>query len=179
MWDMICRFVTLALPMTFYDDWVRIAREEAEHFTSWATRLTELGSFYGDLPGHDGLWDSAQDTAESALARLAVVHLVHEARGLDVYTNAVQRFERADDTVSLAIINKNYRDAAGVKWFRFLCARDDRDPITTFHETVRRYFQGALKPPFNKEARDAAGLMDEWYLPLTTESAQLLESESA
>lgn len=173
MWDVVARFVSLNLPRAFYDDWVCIAGEEAEHFRSWAARLEQLGSRYGDMPAHDGLWDSAHETRDSMLARLAVVHLVHEARGLDVFPNAVQRFEKSEDATSLEIIHKNFREEtthvdAGVKWFRYLCKRDGLDPVKRFHEIVPRYFHGVLKPPFNKQARDQAGLLEEWYIPLSS-----------
>lgn len=45
------------------------------------SRLRELGSHYGALPAHDGLWESATMTAKSLAARLAVEHCVHEVRG--------------------------------------------------------------------------------------------------
>ncbi|CAI5702105.1 unnamed protein product [Peronospora effusa] len=174
MWDMMCRFVPHNLPRAFYDDWVRIAGEEADHFTRWARRLTELGSFYGDLTVHEGLWDAVYETRQSILARLAVVHLIHESRGLDVFPNAVKRFEKADDKSSLEIINKNYREEtthveAGVRWFRYVCERDGGDPIAKFHEIVPQYYKGKLKPPFNMEARSKAGMSEEWYLPLSLE----------
>lgn len=38
--------------------------------------------------------------------------------------------------------------------------------IPLFHDTVRRYFRGALKPPFNETARKAAGFAPEWFEPL-------------
>ncbi len=70
-----------SLPIDFFDEWLRVASEEAEHFLSkffykvWHRRLTDLGSFYGALPVHDGLWQSAFDTRHSLLARLAIVHV--------------------------------------------------------------------------------------------------------
>ncbi|KAF4140819.1 hypothetical protein GN958_ATG09992 [Phytophthora infestans] len=183
MWDMVARFVPHNLPRAFYDDWGRVAGEEAEHFSSWAHRLTELGSFYGDLAGHEGLWDAALETRDSILARLAVVHLVHEARGLDVFPNAVKRFEKASDDTSLEIIHKNYNEetthvGTGVRWFRYVCERDGIDPIAKFHEIVPQYYKGLLKPPFNKEARDEAGMLEEWYLPLSTEAVAAAEKQS-
>jgi uncharacterized ferritin-like protein (DUF455 family) len=51
-------------------------------------RLVELGTFYGSMPAHDGLWESAAATAHSLAARLAVESCVHEARGLDVLPQA-------------------------------------------------------------------------------------------
>lgn len=44
-------------------------------------RLEAMGSHYGALPAHDALWHSAEATAHSLPARLAVEHCVHEARG--------------------------------------------------------------------------------------------------
>ena len=44
-------------------------------------RLEAMGSHYGALPVHDALWHSAEATAHSLPARLAVEHCVHEARG--------------------------------------------------------------------------------------------------
>ncbi|RLN37391.1 hypothetical protein BBO99_00003862 [Phytophthora kernoviae] len=183
MWDIVARFMPLNLPRAFYDDWVRIAGEEADHFNSWAHRLTELGSFYGDLTGHEGLWDAAYETRDNILARLAVVHLVHEARGLDVFPNAVQRFKKASDEVSLTIIHKNYREetthvGAGVRWFRYVCERDGEDAIGKFHEIVPQYYKGTLKPPFNTEARDKAGMLEEWYLPLSIDNATMKGAET-
>jgi len=80
-WDIIARFSGEALPRHFFDDWVGVASDEAEHFELLARRLRELGARYGDLPAHDGLWESAIATADDLLARLAVVPLVLEARG--------------------------------------------------------------------------------------------------
>ena len=54
-------------------------------------RLVELGSSYGAMPAHDGLWESAAATAHSLPARLAVEACVHEARGLDVLPQTVAR----------------------------------------------------------------------------------------
>ncbi len=51
----------------------------------------ELGSSYGAMPAHDGLWESAAATAHSLPARLAVEACVHEARGLDVLPQTIAR----------------------------------------------------------------------------------------
>src|SRR6185312_15382537 len=92
-WDIVARFP--GLPREFYDDWVAVAAEEAEHFALLEARLVALGGAYGDLPAHDGLWESAAATAHDLLARLAVVPLVLEARGLDVTPEMIRRLERA------------------------------------------------------------------------------------
>jgi uncharacterized ferritin-like protein (DUF455 family) len=56
--------------------------------------------------------------------------------------------------------------AYGSKWFHFLCGRHDLDPKVAFHDLVRRYFHGGLKPPFNEEKRAEAGLPPDFYWPL-------------
>src|SRR5436305_855077 len=167
-WDIVARFSGADLPRAFYFDWVEVAAEEAEHFALLADRLGALGAAYGDLPAHDGLWEAAAATAHDLLARLAVVPLVLEARGLDVTPEMIRRLERAGDDDSAAILHRIYRDeighvAVGVRWFERLCRERGLDPETVFQDRVRRYFNGVLKPPFNRAARDAAGFPAGYY----------------
>lgn len=106
------------------------------------------------------------------LARLAVINLTHEAKGLDSYSKTREKFIKSKDEISVAVLDNNYREeighvAAGVKWFTYLCDERGISPVETFHDLSRKYFKGKLKPPFNESARDAAGLTEEWYMPLT------------
>ena len=171
-WDLIARFAHERVPRPFFDDWVQVGLEEAKHFSLLSRRLQELGPGYGNLPAHDGLWQAAQATGHDLLARLAVVPLILEARGLDVTPAMIENLERAGDHESAAIIAIIYRDekrhvAFGMKWFRFLCQRAGKPLETTFHTLVRNNFRGALKPPFNDAARSEAGLTPGFYKPLT------------
>jgi uncharacterized ferritin-like protein (DUF455 family) len=43
-WDLIARFGTAEMPRAFFDDWVKVADEEALHFTLLSHRLGELGA---------------------------------------------------------------------------------------------------------------------------------------
>jgi len=172
-WDLVARFVGEPLPRAFYDDWVAVAGEEAGHFLLLSRRLGDLGAAYGDLPAHDGLWQAAAATAGDLLARLAIVPLVLEARGLDVTPPMAARLERAGDPESAAILDTIYRDeighvAAGVRWFERLCRLRGLRPEAVFRDRLRRYFTGAPKPPFNRAARDAASFPARWYLPEAT-----------
>jgi uncharacterized ferritin-like protein (DUF455 family) len=167
-WDLIARFGDRGSPREFFDDWVYVAAEEAEHFALLASRLETLGASYGALPAHDGLWEAAAVTAHDVIARLAVVPLVLEARGLDVTPEMMLRLERAGDSDSAAILARIYRDeighvAVGMRWFDRLCRERGLDPEAAFHGRVRRYFCGSLKPPFNREARAEAGLPVAFY----------------
>jgi uncharacterized ferritin-like protein (DUF455 family) len=174
-WDIVARFSGAGLPHAFYADWAGVAAEEAEHFALLAARLAALGAAYGDLPAHDGLWEAAAITADDLLARLAVVPLVLEARGLDVTPEMIRRLERVGDPDSAAILDRIYRDevrhvAVGVRWFKRLCGARGLDPEAAFHDRVRRHFTGALKPPFNRGARDAAGFPANWYERLANDA---------
>ena len=170
-WDLIVRFSSEALPRGFFDDWVGVAAQEAFHFELLVQRLADFGACYGDLPAHDGLWESAAATADDLLARLAVVPLVLEARGLDVTPVMASTLERVGDPESAAVLRRIYRDeidhvAAGVRWFDELCRARGLVPEETFRERVRRCFKGELKPPFNQGARAAAGFPARYYEPL-------------
>ncbi|KAL3520812.1 hypothetical protein ACH5RR_018961 [Cinchona calisaya] len=199
-WDIIARFGKQeCMPRDFFTDFVKVAQDEGRHFTLLAARLEELGSLYGALPAHDGLWDSAMATSKDLLARLAIEHCVHEARGLDVIPTTISRFRNGGDDQTADLLEKVvYPEeithcAAGVKWFSYLCLRsrnpdvvngfmttqetglDESDTameelnaevIQKFHATVRTYFRGPLKPPFNESARRTAGFGPQWYEPL-------------
>jgi uncharacterized ferritin-like protein (DUF455 family) len=172
-WDLIARFGRATLPRGFFDDWVRVADEEATHHGLVADRLAGFGAAYGDLPAHDGLWQAAEATAHDLLARLAVVPLVLEARGLDVTPHMIQSLEKAGDAASAEVLKIIYRDevghvAIGKRWFDTLCIEQGVMPESTYHRLVRTYFKGQLKPPFNAEARERAGLSASFYEPLAT-----------
>ena len=170
-WDVIARFAHVPMPVGFYDDWVKAADEESKHFNLVCDCLERLGSHYGALPAHAGMWRAAEDTAHDLMARLAVVPMVLEARGLDVTPGMIDIFRKADDGAAVAALETIYAEevhhvAYGSKWFHFLCGRADTDPKVAFHDMVQRYFHGSLKPPFNEEKRAEAGLPPDFYWPL-------------
>jgi uncharacterized ferritin-like protein (DUF455 family) len=170
-WDLIARFGTADLPRGFFDDWVRVGDEEALHFTMLVARLRELGAEYGDLPAHDGLWQSAEETSHDLLARLAIVPLVLEARGLDVSPATIAELRRSSDDASAAALEIIYRDeighvAAGKRWFDHVALAQGHDPATIWQHLVGKHFRGRLKPPFNRAARDEAGFSAAFYEPI-------------
>ena len=171
-WDIIARFADVPLPIGFFDDWVKAADEESKHFNLLCDCLEAHGSFYGALPAHAGMWQAAEETKDDFMGRLAVVPMVLEARGLDVTPGMIEIFRKAGDSQVVDALEVIYAEevhhvAYGSKWFHFLCGRYDLDPVVVFHELVRRYFHGSLKPPFNEEKRAEAGLPPDFYWPLS------------
>lgn len=168
-WDCIARYARgFDMPRHFFDEMVTVAGQEAKHFQDWRDRLVGHGYPYGTLPTHDGLWRCAEETSHDLTARLGIVNLVYEARGLDTYPLTLKKLEKAGDVESVNILNRNYLEEIqhvekGLRWFTYKCKQLNLDPATMFHQHVRQYHPGPLKGPFNKAARDAAGMPSDWY----------------
>ena len=168
--DMAGRFGAV-FPRAFIDDWLGVAADEAMHWALLDRRLRALGSGYGAMPAHGGLWEAADGTRAEPLARLAIVPMVLEARGLDVTPATAERFAAAGDQATAAILQRIYTDeirhvSVGSRWFGWMCAAADVAPGPRWQALVRQHFRGGLKPPFNDSAREAAGLTRDWYVPL-------------
>ena len=158
--DAVWRFP--GLPARYYLDWLRVAAEEALHFTLMREHLQSLGFDYGAFDSHDGLWLMVQRTAHDATARMALVPRTLEARGLDASPPIQAKLRKAGDLRAVEILDVILRDevghvAIGNHWYRWLCARDGVDPVTRYALLAQQYEAPRLRPPFNLEARRAAG----------------------
>ena len=147
----------------FVGDFLRVASDEAMHFALLQRKLRSLGHAYGDLPAHGGLWQAAESTNHDVAARLAVVPLVLEARGLDVTPIMLERVKAAGDGGGARLLQRILDDEirhvrTGANHFAAVCERRDEAPEVLWKSLVNRHFRGALKPPFNDSARRAAGL---------------------
>lgn len=159
-WDAVYRFRGMAAE--FYADWVSVAKDEARHFVLLRERLQQLGHDYGDFDAHNGLWEMAEKTAHSALARMALVPRVLEARGLDVTPGMIMKLQALGDAATVEILEVILREevahvAAGSRWFRWCCAREGVEPRAEFRRLLGEYASGVLHGPFNVDARLAAG----------------------
>ena len=163
--DAVWRFP--GMPRAFYLDWLQVASEEALHFSLLDAHLREsLGRRYGDFDAHDGLWSMARRTAGDVLARMALVPRTLEARGLDATPPLQAKFAKAGDARAVEILGVILRDEVGHvrignHWYRHLCRERGLDPLTLYPELVERYEAPRLRPPFNVEARSAAGFSPE------------------
>jgi uncharacterized ferritin-like protein (DUF455 family) len=159
-WDAVLRFA--GMPAAYYRDWAGVAADEARHFGMLSKRLAELGRAYGDFDAHNGLWEMAIKTADSCLARMALVPRVLEARGLDVTPGMIARLRSVGDNTTSEILEIILREeiahvAAGSRWFRWCCEREGVRPAETFRMLLREHLVGGLRGPFNLDARRAAG----------------------
>lgn len=170
--DAVWRFADM--PPAYYRDWLRVADEEALHFTLLADHLATLGHAYGDFPAHNSLWEMADKTAGDVLARMALVPRTLEARGLDASPAVRARLAAAGDHAAAAILDIILRDevghvAIGNRWFRWLCAARGLDPVSSYAELAAHHGAPRLKPPFNLPARRAAGFDDDELAWLTAQ----------
>jgi len=175
--DMIARFGHHADILddsraAFIGDWISVCHDEARHFSLIQARLIQLGTTYGGLPAHNGLWEAAISTKDNFAARLAIAPMVLEARGLDVTPNMIEKLTSVGDIESAEILKIIYNDeighvAIGATWFQKIAQQNQKDPESFFHHLVTNYFKGRLKPPFNVQARTLAGLTEGYYRPLS------------
>lgn len=162
--DAVWRFP--GLPESYYGDWLRVAGEEAHHFSLLAEHLATLGHAYGDFDAHDGLWEMVLKTSHDVLARMALVPRTLEARGLDATPPMQEKLRKAGDERAVAILDVILRDevghvAIGNRWFRWLCERDGLDPLAAYEMLAARHGAPRLRGPFNVAARSAAGFSDD------------------
>ena len=161
--DAVWRFADM--PADYYLDWLRVAREEAQHFCLLRDHLRSLGHDYGDFPAHNALWEMAEKTRGDVLARMALVPRTLEARGLDASPPIRAKLAAAGDQRAAEILDVILADeighvAIGNRWFHWLCERRGADPVSTFAMLATQY--GAPRPrgPFNLPARRAAGFTE-------------------
>ncbi|KJA15924.1 hypothetical protein HYPSUDRAFT_193892 [Hypholoma sublateritium FD-334 SS-4] len=172
-WDIIARFgpVHHNLPPAFFFDFTKMALDESKHFSLLTSRLAAISPStpYGSMPVHASLWESATITSHSLRSRLAIIHLVHEARGLDVNPATIERFKKAGDMDTVAVMEVIHADevthvTSGHRWFTWICAQEgDVDPVDAFRAEVKKGWRGDIKGPFNVEDREKAGLTREFY----------------
>lgn len=173
--DICVRFATFQteksseqLPRAYFHDWLKVASDEAKHFSLLRTRLEEMGSYFGALPVHHSLWLSAQETAYDLRARISIIALVHEARGLDVNPMTIQKFRLSGDTESVEALEVIHHDeithvTTGHRWLTWICNQEGTDPVQVFRSNVQKHFRGPLRGPFNEEARLEAGMDKRYY----------------
>jgi uncharacterized ferritin-like protein (DUF455 family) len=169
--DAIWRFSNM--PKAYYEDWLKVAKEESYHFSLINAHLQSFGYSYGVFPAHNSLWEMVERTADSVIARMALVPRTMEARGLDAVPEIRDRFKQIKDDRAVEILEIILHDEighvlVGNRWFNYLCVNENLSPIATYRELAEKYRAPTLRGPFNFPAREQAGF--------TSEELSLLES---
>lgn len=180
--DAIYRFQEM--PYEYYRDWLGVAGEEAYHFQMVREHLYHMGSEYGDLTAHDGLWVTTYETDHDPLVRMALVPRTLEARGLDVTPPMLQKLRAIGDKRGVEILKILLRDEighveVGTRWFRYLCEQRGLNPFNTFKDILDNYYHGDLRGPFNYEARRAAGFCEQEIAWLSNIDSQSVKAKAA
>jgi len=158
--DAVYRFRDM--PDDYYGDWLKVASEEAYHFSLLEKRLNDMGYAYGDMPAHNGLWEMVLKTDHDVLIRMALVPRVLEARGLDVTPGMIEKLNKVGDKETVDILDIILRDeighvAIGSYWFKYCCQLQDLEPKQTFRNLLIEYMGGGPNKPLHQEARLQAG----------------------
>ncbi|CAK8536352.1 unnamed protein product [Lathyrus sativus] len=168
-WDTVVRFSPYSdlLGEGFFADFAHVADDESRHFSWCSQRLAELGFKYGDMPAHNLLWRECEKSSDNVAARLAVIPLVQEARGLDAGPRLVQKLVGFGDNRTSKIVARIAEEevahvAVGLCWFLSICQKMNRTPDSTFKDLLKEY-NVELKGPFNYAAREEAGIPRDWY----------------
>jgi uncharacterized ferritin-like protein (DUF455 family) len=153
------------MPAAYYTDWLRVAKEEAMHFSMLAAHLQVLGYQYGDFPAHDSLWEMAEKTRRDIVARMALVPRTLEARGLDAIPPVRAKLAQAGDVAAAEILDIILQDEVGHveignRWYGYLCAQRGLEPDPTYEALAARYEAPVLRGPFNIDARRQAGFSE-------------------
>lgn len=180
--DAVYRFRNM--PREYYQDWLGVAQDESRHFAMLNARLHDLGSSYGALPAHGGMWEMAVQTDYDAGVRMALVPRVLEARGLDVTPAMIDKLASHGDTATVAILQQILQEEIdhvriGNRWFKYVCEQQGLEPMETFSLYLRKHGRIALRGPFNREARLQAGFTDQELLELVDLEEEFKQSFAA
>lgn len=162
--DAVYRFPDM--PLEFKHDWLIVAQDEIRHFKMLEQILHSLGSKYGDLPVHSGLFDVSMSTRSDVLDRMAVVHRHYEASGLDVNPHIIKKLENKYknpivksiiDALHLIETEEIDHVYKGDKWFKFECDNRSLEPMETFKQVLQKYSLHIKNVQMNIKARKEAG----------------------
>ncbi|WVZ01130.1 hypothetical protein V8G54_027199 [Vigna mungo] len=151
-WDTVVRFSPYSqiLGEGFFADFAHVADDESRHFSWCSQRLAELG------------FKECEKSSDNVAARLAVIPLVQEARGLDAGPRLVKKLVGFGDNRTSKIVARIADEeiahvAVGVYWFASVCQKMNCAP------DLLKEYNVELKGPFNYAARDEAGIPRDWY----------------
>lgn len=150
----------------FERDWLVVAEDEVRHFEMIESLLKELGSYYGEYPVHDALFEASMRTLD-LLERMAVVPRYLEANGLDATPQILTKLHPyrheamiAKIIAALHVILDEEIDHVrkGDRWFEYACAQAGRE-TSSYFEIIEKHYPNSFprKININCTAREKAG----------------------
>ncbi len=166
--DAVYRF--RGLGEAFERDWLEVADDEVRHFEMIEGLLRELGSYYGEYPVHDALFESSMRTLD-LIERMAVVPRYLEANGLDATPLILRKLEpfKNDPMIqkivaALHVILDEEIDHVrkGDIWFEHAC-NVEKKPLSSYFEIIDKHYPQSFprKIDINCSARKQAGFTAE------------------
>jgi len=162
--DAVYRFVDM--PIGYKLDWLIVAQDEVRHFKMLSLILENLGAKYGDLSVHQGLFDMAKKTNNSAVERMAVIPRYFEAGGLDVnpkISTKLMPFKSKPfvqdilDALDIIYNEEIEHVSKGDRWFKYLCKKEKSNYLERYLQIIEKYNLKGRASQFNIEARKKAG----------------------
>lgn len=153
------------MPVEYYLDWFKVAKEEAYHYSLLANILIRRGHRYGDFSAHNSLWELADKTKHDVLNRMALVPRIMEARGLDVAPAIRDKLEQLGEAEMVIVMNIILHDEEGHveignRWFNWVCHSRSLEPEKVFQELVLQYAVKMIKKPFATQTRLKVGFTE-------------------
>ncbi len=154
----------------FERDWLAVAEDEVRHFEMIESLLRELGSYYGEYPVHNALFEASMRTL-GLTERMAVVPRYLEANGLDATPQILRKLHplrnepmigKIMDALHVILEEEIDHVRKGDKWFESSCLKEGKN-LSVYFEIIEQYYPGSFprKINVNCEARRMAGFGEE------------------
>ncbi len=169
-------FALLAFPSApkhFRKGLANTLKEEQWHVKIYQDRLLELGCTLSDLPFNDRFWKLTK-LMDTPLSFITIMHLTLEMANLDFAPHYGSSFKRHGDTLSAKLMEKIYQDeishvSFGYHWLNKLKSPNLSDfDAYLFHLDPSIPLKRSKGFIFQKEARELAGLSDEFIKKIQT-----------
>ena len=151
---------------SFEEDWLVVADDEVQHFEMIEELLRELGSFYGEYPVHDALFEASMRTL-GLHERMAVVPRYLEANGLDATPLILKKLyphrhhpmiQKIMAALNVILDEEVDHVRKGDVWFEYACKEEGKE-VSSYFEIIEKYYPKSFprRVDINCEARRQAG----------------------
>lgn len=147
----------------FVKDITSIVCDECRHFTALVQCLEKLGVPFGSLPVNSHIRTDLDKTVGNQLARLVLVSLLHEGRGLDGGGRVLAKVPKGEerDLLEMIIREEEGHVGLGIKWVREMVGGEEHIPqLLKDVSEMTGVKNSPQRMDFDRRAR--AGFRREW-----------------